>query len=524
MTPKIVKKHRSDANTCEEMDSQIEAEIDESYEEELAELLGKENLTDEDIASLEMLRQKVKENRIVIRQIALYYYSKPELKKHAEMRALDFSEKHALIDEKIGRSFEKRVPSSRSEPSEYVNARMKAVFRYIRAMEDFFEVRQKRGVTTNPIGEIDSEEAIVIPSTRSEYYIVRELLRKLQYLFDDMAVYSLKKHDYENAYNYYYLLGEMFIKEVDLIEKTNDRFLFILSSKARAYFNAGEAFRRCYRNINEVYLTRGFGPPHIDYFRPSSQEVFDAGNIGLTIEQLAIKSFERAKEEFRKYGHKEYYLKSRDRLYQLKEETNDFEMNIVRLFVEISQTLISLEPPFISILKDSKKVKDGCFNNPKKLEERYIRNFFKTHIEVLIKEIVYAESLRTTGKTDLILHSREGSGLFHKKAAIAEFKIWGRNTQGEHSYKNVLNQLRKYLTSFEIFGLVVMINLNKRSIKTKYIENIILKDKFYVNGSLEDLAPENTFMFFRSNHFVNDDKDKTRTIYHFILNLRPFFD
>jgi hypothetical protein len=50
-------------------------------------------------------------------------------------------------------------------------------------------------------------------------------------------------------------------------------------------------------------------------------------------------------------------------------------------------------------------------------------------------------------------------------------KVWSRN-----DYREVINQLMKYLTDFQPFGVIFMVNPNKSSIVDKYSQKTNRKD------------------------------------------------
>lgn len=95
-------------------------------------------------------------------------------------------------------------------------------------------------------------------------------------------------------------------------------------------------------------------------------------------------------------------------------------------------------------------------------------------------------------------------------AKTFEFKIWGRN-----DYKDVVTQLYNYLTDFENEGFVFMINKNKSSIDSMYIDNLKREETGYIDSSFKVKNLEG-FSIYISKHKIHT---KIKTIYHFIFNI-----
>ena len=165
------------------------------------------------------------------------------------------------------------------------------------------------------------------------------------------------------------------------------------------YYNAGKAFFRCYDIIEDKYIITHYTTPISSNLQSNISDVFNTGKVMQSPEKLAIYSFEKAKELFRIAGNRKYYLESRDFLYELKSKTNDFEYNISRLFVEISKTLVKNVPPFFKILKNYEKIK-----------EEYIRDYFMSHVNLMIEDISVAENLKTRGRSDLTIFEKNNLG------------------------------------------------------------------------------------------------------------------
>ncbi|MBX9766358.1 MAG: hypothetical protein K2X47_03725 [Bdellovibrionales bacterium] len=121
-----------------------------------------------------------------------------------------------------------------------------------------------------------------------------------------------------------------------------------------------------------------------------------------------------------------------------------------------------------------------------------------------------SEVSHTDGRCDIILQNKD-VGL---NTLLGEFKVWGRN-----DYKDVVNQLLKYFTSFQNTGFVFMINDNKSSIVDSY-RPLILSAKGYVQDSIESNPIINSSIWphFKSVHELNQSQKVT--IYHFIFDTK----
>ena len=485
---------------CGELDNPIENTIDESYIGELNDLISRDELTAEDIGKLSDISKKVWKNYC---NVDILQYTNPQSKQKYEEKSLEYLKLYSEIKEKIGFSLENIKPTS-----ELHNHRLKlsVADAYLTSLQYNFYYLQKTGVKSK-IGEEISE--CVVCEDESPYYKVKELLLKVEAIYDELSVYYISKNNYKYAHNYYFFLGEVLIKEIYYSSLINDDLLYDEQDIAFLYYNAGKAFFRCHDIIEDKYIITHYATPISNNLQSNIPDVFNTGNVMQSPEKLAIYSFEKAKELFRIVGNRKYYLESRDLLYELKSKTNDFEYNISRLFVEISKNLVKNVPPFFKIQNDHKKIK-----------EEYFRDYFMSHINLMIEDISVAENLKTRGRSDLTVFGKNNLGGVQE--AIVEFKIWGRNANHEqHSYKNVLNQLRVYMSDFEQFGIVVMINTNKSSIKDKYIE--IVKNDTLFADDFEESYSESAFINLRSKHISKNDKEKTINIYHFILNTRNLF-
>lgn len=426
-------------------------------------------------------------------------------KEKSRIISLKFLNLSSKINEKIAISIERVRPKSEQH---VWNIKSKVAIYYLKSLQQHFDYLQESGITSNLNEEILDR---VVSETESPYYNVKELIQKVKRLYDELAVIHLTKNKFEDAHNYYYLLGETIVKEIYYSKLINDDFLYGIDDLADLYYQSGKAFLRSYKLVDDRYIVFHYGDPITDFLRSNIKEVFDTGNVQIPSEDLATISFEIAKSLYKTIGNKARYLESKKYLYDLKSENNDFEYNISLLFKEISKIFVKTRPPFIQLLDDPKKVKEG-----------FIRDYFMSHINLMIEGIAVAENIRTKGFSDLTIFGKDN--LDNIQEAIAEFKIWGRNSQDEdHSYKAALKQLRNYMSDFEQFGVVVMINPNKNSIKQKYISKIIENDSLFLDGSIDEPYQEGAFTNLVSQHFVDDSKEVVINIYHFILNINNLF-
>lgn len=114
-------------------------------------------------------------------------------------------------------------------------------------------------------------------------------------------------------------------------------------------------------------------------------------------------------------------------------------------------------------------------DNKNSMKEEFFRDEFQRHISYLYDH-TNAEIQVKEGKADLSIKEDSKSS-----EIIIEFKIWGRN-----DYKDCANQLKKYFTDENDFGIVFMINTNKSSIVSKYREEIIYNNSSYIVGTYRD--------------------------------------
>ena len=489
----------------EEMIRSINEKIDTSYQSRLSELLELTIKKVEDLTELEKISKAILKNH------GYYETSKhryPDCEQYVNHQLMELRKSYAKVHEKIANSVGFIKIKSRDHR---MNIKFYQAGHLMHAFENYLEINRYQ----KEIGEISRNstvEGIATTFPPPPYHKVLDLIHKTERLVDEIAVYHHSNHNFERAYNYYYILGDLFIKEAFFLSQFDMAFSFIKEMVAYSLLKAGKAFYRCHHAINDVYLTTMFGPPVNPNMTSSIPDVFDIGTAMPQAQLISLKCFDQAKEYFRQVGMKQEYLECRNFQYELREERNDFEQNIVKLFHDISRSMVQSQPPFVKAV--------GSTGN---IREEYIRDYFKSHVQVMTEEIVYAESLQTVGRTDLMISSKDHSGRIRN--AISEFKIWAQVCSGDHSYKNVINQLRKYVTEFEAFGIIIMINRNKGGIKNKYIEKIIRRDRLYIDGSVvEESLPGSEFFYLKSNHKFSGNDDKEITIYHMILNVRSLLD
>lgn len=447
-------------------------------------LLEKKELTLEDIKRLEEI------SRVILKESATV--GKKE-------SALDIIKKYHRTCQKLGEALlrlSQVIPNQRQQQIE------RAATVYVIAAHHIFNELHKHGIVSN-LSEKALESAIC--EDESPYYLVKSLLGDAQRIYDDLAVNYASQNLYVRASNAYFILGNLFVSEIDYAKKIQDKVLYGERNSAYLYYNAGRAFLRSHHLLEERYLTVYHGAPALGDLSLAISSVFKTGNFMPSRLELAESCFTEANRLFRITGNRRFYMKTRDLLYSLRSEKNDFQQNISRIFVEISRNLEKVKAPFLEIITKVKQVK-----------ETHIRNYYMSHINLMINDIAVAESMKPRGFSDLSIFGRD----YHDRIleAIAEFKIWGRGSK-EHSYKKVLPQLRKYLSDFENFGLIVMINPNKNGIREKYIKEVILADKLYVKDSLEDEHQESSFTHLRSQHYTLDSKGSKVAVHHFILNM-----
>ena len=379
-----------------------------------------------------------------------------------------------------------------------------AAQKFIIAGRKLFEFLQGKGVKSDCLVE-EKEGIKSFVSTKSEYHKVRELINKAESIYEDLAVYHTAKNNYAMAHLYYYLVGELLIKEISYGKRIDDWMIYDNFEFGHIYYYAGLAFMKCYKSLKDKYILTSHGPPSVSFIDSAISEVFSLGNKGLMPEQLAIKIFEAAKPFLLKSGEKIIYAKIQDYLYELKSELNDFEENIKNLFVKISREFLDKENIVIRKTTD-------------RILESDVRDYFLSIIKVVIEEIAVAENAKKKGFSDLTVFGKDN--FRNRLESISEFKVWNRT-----GYKEVIKQIKSYLTDFESFGIIVMINEGKEFINDKYKKEIIDKDELMVTDSFEKLNFGSTgFEYFKTKSFLDQEKIKSIPIYHFILNAGKLLD
>ncbi|PLX05791.1 MAG: hypothetical protein C0596_19045 [Marinilabiliales bacterium] len=144
-------------------------------------------------------------------------------------------------------------------------------------------------------------------------------------------------------------------------------------------------------------------------------------------------------------------------------------------------------------------------NTPKKSEESF-RDWFKTFLTCKY-ESVNSESPKGNGRIDLKIEDKSIG------TKIIEFKGWWNKD------KNVVpKQILKYLTDFEKYGYIIMINHCKsKKIDEEYLNLIMTEEMGFVKGSYGVKEMENSgFTYYLTKH---DDQIRIKTLCHIILNV-----
>jgi hypothetical protein len=382
-------------------------------------------------------------------QISSLEYQHPDQIEIIKVTSLDLLGKYSGVNQQIGELLLKLKSKSLEQDNYFKDM---AAQKFIIASRKLFDFLQGKGVKSNCLVE-EKKGVKSFCSTKSEYHKVKELINKAESIYEDLAVYYTSKNNYNMVHIYYYLVGELLIKEISYGKKINDWMMYDNFEFGNIFYWAGLAFMKCYKSLKDKYILTSHGPPSVSFINSAISEVFSLGNRGLMPEQLAIRSFEAAKPFLLKSGEKIIYAKIQDYLYELKSELNDFEKNVIELFIKISREFLRKEN--IVIKKTSGNLQEGD-----------VRDYFLSCANVVINEIAVAESLKSKGKTDLILFGKDN--FRNNLESVSEFKIWPRN-----DYKDVIKQIKSYLTDFESFGIVVMINEGKEFINNKYKEEIL---------------------------------------------------
>jgi len=340
----------------------------------------------------------------------------------------------------------------------------------------------------------------------SPFYLIKYYIRKVKTIYDEAGTNAIANNQFMRAYTHLHTLGDVILNEIVIAKHINDFMLYDEESIGQLYFDAGEAFFRAYKVIKDKYVTMEVGPVLQEfYIRTAVGDLFPELDHQPYPQETAILCFEKAREIFYRVGNRRRYLMAKDKLAVLKALTEDFEFVLIEDYISVLRIFSKYKAPFLQIL-----------NNVKRVKEKYIRDFFLSHLSILVEGFAVAEQIRFYGRSDLVIVKQTQ---FLQKEAIAEFKIWGVG-----NYKKVIAQLRKYLTDFENFGIIVMINTCKTSRKKQYVDKIIRADKLLVPDSIIEKPFEEThFVNFESKHYRDSSKQDTIKIYHFIINLGSIY-
>jgi len=479
-----------------------EEQVNEKIKQELDKLGNEPKFSEEleikSISEMETYANSLWHTYVKISSLEYQYPDQIEVIKKA---SLDLLGKYSGINQHIGKLLLKLKPKSLEQDNYFKDL---AAQKFIIAGRKLFDFLQGKGVKSDCLVE-EKEGIKSFVSTKSEYHRVRELINKAESIYEDLAVYYTSKNNYNMAHIYYYLVGELLVKEISYGKKIDDWMMYDDFEFGNIFYWAGLAFMKCYKSLKDKYILSSHGPPSVSFIDSAISEVFSLGNRGLMPEQLAIKCFEAAKPFLLKSGEKIVYAKVQDYLYELKSELNDFEKNVIELFIKISREFLKKEN--IVIKKTSGNLQEGD-----------VRDYFLSCANVVIEEIAVAESMKCKGETDLILFGKDN--FRNNLEGVSEFKVWPRN-----DYKEVIKQIKSYLTDFESFGIIVMINEGKESINDKYKKEIIDTDELIVPDSFEKISFGNTaFEYFKSRSFLDESKTKEIPIYHIILNAGNLLD
>jgi hypothetical protein len=187
---------------------------------------------------------------------------------------------------------------------------------------------------------------------------------------------------------------------------------------------------------------------------------------------------------------------------QLPQEMPDLQQHVLRCLPRFIDKLQSIPPVYL------KANLDDPASNP--LQEGDFRDEAARAFAFVGPN--EAESLRRGGRTDLILRASDDD----LSSIICEFKVWPRN-----DYQTVIEQLADYFTDSANMGLIFMVNPNKSSISSKYLDDIIKPSPSLVPGSivLDPLVKSGH----RLPHYVSKHtlaSGRVVDIYHFLFNTR----
>lgn len=157
-------------------------------------------------------------------------------------------------------------------------------------------------------------------------------------------------------------------------------------------------------------------------------------------------------------------------------------------------------------------LKDFNANMKGSLEEGDFRDELQRNLSFVYPgtevEIAYGD-----GRADLVIKPLADP----RKVVVVEFKIWGRN-----DYATVVEQLEHYLTSFQVYGVIFMINSNVAPIKEKYVDQAIFSSKSYLPGTFRKKPIDVSLL--NLEHYYSRHKTAygaEHEVFHFIFNCRP---
>jgi len=141
----------------------------------------------------------------------------------------------------------------------------------------------------------------------------------------------------------------------------------------------------------------------------------------------------------------------------------------------------------------------------KMMAEENLRDILLVNLNTIFSGAATGETFSKKGKTDIYLNIKKGAIL------IMECKFW----KGKDCYWKAINQLLKYLTWRNNFGIIITFSKIKEFSKIlSDIENIIINHKSYMSnfGKIKE-------SHFSSLHYLPQDKNKTVEIHHLFYNI-----
>ncbi|MFA6667685.1 MAG: hypothetical protein WCS51_04990 [Bacilli bacterium] len=136
--------------------------------------------------------------------------------------------------------------------------------------------------------------------------------------------------------------------------------------------------------------------------------------------------------------------------------------------------------------------------------EAKFRDWFKTYLSDKYAS-VNAEPEKGNGRIDLKIEDNKIN------TKIIEFKGWWNTDK-----KQVISQILNYLTDFESEGFIIIINDKKKNVEKEYIEIIKSDTGKYMLTKPQVQKTESGYKYYISYHY---DKMRTKTLYHFIINV-----